>query len=88
MRSQSQMGATLIDILDNYAEDLKQAGGKLYISGLDQDQLRYLRISGKLVEHEEAEFFPETNVLGEATRTTVLHANQWIKDKKTPRIEA
>ncbi|MGP6147073.1 SulP family inorganic anion transporter [Jeotgalibaca sp. A122] len=87
MRSQSQMGATLIDILDNYAEDLKRAGGKLYISGLDQDQLKYLRRSGKLLEHEEAEFFPETNVLGEATSNAVLHANQWIKDKQSPRIE-
>lgn len=87
LRNQSQMGATLIDILDDYAEDLKAAGGKLYLSGLDQDQLRYLRGSGKLEEQVEAEFFEETDVLGESTRQAVTHANEWLQDRQQPRIK-
>lgn len=87
MRNQSQMGATLIDVLDEYAEDLETAGGKLYLSGLDNGQLKYLRSSGKLVESEEAHFFEETNVIGESTRTAVAHANEWIKDRQQPRIQ-
>gem|GEM_PF-3378585 len=38
IRNQSQMGATLIDVLDEYAEGLEAAGGKLYLSGLEEDQ--------------------------------------------------
>ncbi len=86
LRNQSQMGATLIDILDEYAEDLEAAGGKLYLSGLDQDQLRYLRGSGKLEEQVEAEFFEETDVLGESTEMAVAHANEWLQDRKQPRM--
>lgn len=88
MRNQSQMGATLIDILDDYADALKRAGGKLYLSGLDNDQLKYLRSSGKLEEHEEVVLFPETNVLGESTRTAVAHADEWIKTRQEPRIRS
>ena len=87
MRNQSQMGATLIDVLDQYAEDIEEAGGKLYLTGLDEDQLRYLRSSGKLIEHEEAEFYQETNVIDESTELAVAHANEWIKTRKNNRIQ-
>lgn len=81
------MGATLIDILDDYAEDLKEAGGKLYLTGLDGDQLKYLRASGKLIEKEEAEFFQETNIIGESTQQAVDNANEWIKTRDVRRIK-
>lgn len=87
MRNQSQMGATLIDILDDYAESLEEAGGKLYLSGLDEDQLRYLRSSGKLEKNVEAEFFEETNVLGESTRMAVAHAKEWLQDRQSRRLQ-
>ncbi len=86
LRSQSQMGATLIDILDDYAEDLEAAGGKLYLSGLDRDQLKYLRNSGKLEEHAEAEFFEETNIINESTEMAVTHANEWLQDRQQRRM--
>lgn len=81
LRNQPQMGATLMDILDDYAERLEAAGGKLYLSGLDQDQLRYLRGGGKLEEQIEAEFFEETDILGESTEKAVAHANEWLKSR-------
>lgn len=87
MRNQSQMGATLIDVLDQYADDLEEVGGKLYLSGLDEEQLKYLRNSGKLVENEEAVFFPETHIIGESTKNAVTHANEWIRDKQHTRIK-
>lgn len=86
LRNQPQMGATLIDILDDYAERLEVAGGKLYLSGLDQDQLRYLRGSGKLEEEVEAEFFEETAILGESTEKAETHANEWLQSRTQRRI--
>ena len=88
LRNQSQMGATLMDILDDYAEQLTAAGGKLYLSGLDSDQLKYLRSSGKLEEKEEAEFFEETSVIGESTEIAVSHANEWLQDRQNPRMRS
>ncbi len=66
LRNQPEMGATLIDVLDEYTEELEQAGGKLYLSGLDSDQLRYLEASGKLEEGTEVEYFEASDVLREA----------------------
>ncbi|WP_028274120.1 STAS domain-containing protein [Atopococcus tabaci] len=86
MRNQSQMGATLIDILDDYADELKEAGGKLSLTGLDDDQIKYLRGSGKLVEKEDVELFREMPILGESTRAAVAHANEWVIDRKEPRM--
>ncbi len=86
LRNQSQMGATLIDVLDEYAEDLEQAGGKLYISGLDSDQLGYLEASGKLEEGTEVEYFEETEVLREALEKAHTHAEAWIKERSHPRM--
>lgn len=87
MRNQSQMGATLIDVLDQYAEDLEEAGGRLLLTGLDDDQLRYLRSSGKLVEHEEAEFYEETDIINESTEQAVARGHEWIRDRQGNRIE-
>ena len=86
LRNQSQMGATLIDVLDEYAEDLEQAGGKLYISGLDSDQLHYLEASGKLDEGTDVEYFVATEVLREALEKAHAHAEAWIKERSNDRM--
>lgn len=87
LRNQSQMGATLIDILDDYANDLKENGGKLYLAGLDDSQFNYLKSSGKLEREEEVEVFKETDVIGESTETAFAHATEWLKDRETHRIK-
>lgn len=86
IRNQSQMGATLIDVLDEYAEDLEAAGGKLYLSGLDEDQIRYLEASGKLDKGKEVEYFQSTNVLRESTEQAHSHAEAWVQDRTGKRI--
>lgn len=87
LRNQSQMGATLIDILDDYADDLKENGGKLYLAGLDDDQFNYLISSGKLTRYEEVEIFKETDVIGESTELAFEHAMEWLKDRETHRMK-
>jgi len=86
MRGQAQMGATLIDVLDEYAEDLEQAGGKLYLSGLDSDQLHFLEASGKLDEGTEVEYFEASDVLRESTEKAHTHAEAWVNERSHPRI--
>lgn len=86
MRNQSKMGATLIDVLDDYAEDLEQAGGKLYLSGLDQKQIRFLEASGKLEKGTEVELFEQTNILSESTEQAHAHAEAWIRDRTGHRL--
>jgi len=87
LRNQSQMGATLIDILDDYADDLKENGGKLYLTGLDDEQFNYLRSSGKLKRYEEVEVFKETDIIGESTEQAFAHATEWLEDRQSPRIK-
>lgn len=87
LRNQSQMGATLIDILDDYADDLKENGGKLYLAGLDDDQFNYLHSSGKVKLGEEVEIFKETEVIGESTEIAFANAVEWLKDRETHRMK-
>lgn len=86
LRNQSQMGATLIDVLDEYAESLEKSDGKLYLSGLDSEQIRYLEASGKLDKGIEVEYFPASDVLRESTEQAHTHAEAWVRDRVQPRI--
>ena len=36
LRGRTQVGATLIEVLDEYADELAEAGGRLYLSGVDE----------------------------------------------------
>jgi SulP family sulfate permease len=48
LRGYTSVGATLIEVLDNYADALADVGGRLYLSGVDEQVGRQLRRAGKL----------------------------------------
>ncbi len=81
LRGSNQMGATLINVLDKYAEELEENGGKLYISGLNDNQIRLLEASGKLEEHTEANWFKESDTLMASTEEAFQAAEAWHANK-------
>lgn len=86
-RSTDQMGATLIDVLDRYAEDLEENGGKLYLSALEDSQIKLLEASGKLERGVEAEWFEREDLLMGSTEKAFEHAEAWISSQGPPRIK-
>lgn len=85
LRGTKEMGATLIDVLDRYAEELEENGGKLYLSSLNSSQIEYLEATGKLERGIEAEWFERNEVLMDSTRQAFKHAEAWIESHKEPR---
>ena len=79
LRGRTQVGATLIEVLDDYAEDLIEAGGRLYLSGVHPDIVRQLRSAGKLEEDREIWITPAGEIVGASTEKAVARAHAWLR---------
>ena len=78
LRGRTNVGATLIETLDEYADDLRDVGGRLYLSGLDERLVAQLRRAGKLDVDEVVHLIPAEAVVGESTARAVRSANAWL----------
>lgn len=79
LRGTSQIGSTVIDVLNDYAHDLANAGGLLYLNGMDKQVSRRLERARQLDLDDGVVVFPATDILGESTRQAVAHANDWLR---------
>jgi len=77
-RGRTRVGATLIEVLDNYADDLAEVGGRLFLSGVAADVSRQLRHADKLDLDRTVLLVPATAVLGASTEQAVASANAWL----------
>jgi SulP family sulfate permease len=78
LRGHTRIGATLIDVLDSYADDLAEVGGRLYLSGLNEQASNQLRQAGKLDLDEVVHLVPEDVIIGASTQQAVASANAWL----------
>ena len=78
LRGRTRVGSTLIDVLDDYADDLGEVGGRLYLSGVHPDVAEQLRLAGKLEEGREVWVAPAEEVVGVSTALAVAQANAWL----------
>lgn len=76
LRGQGRVGATLVDVLDDYAEILADAGGRLYLTGISPELVEPLG-STKLHNGNDPFLYPSTDRLGESTRRAVEDAKAW-----------
>lgn len=77
MRGRTQVGATLIDVLDDYAESLAGIGGRLLLTGLHPDVAEQLRRSGKL--GADVGLYEAEETLGASTRLARADADAWLR---------
>jgi SulP family sulfate permease len=76
LRRRTELGATFIRVINDYAQRLVRAGGRVYLSGLDPQVIQRLDTAGLLggpVTAVEA-----TPILGESTYQAFLDAEQWL----------
>jgi SulP family sulfate permease len=72
------VGATLIDVLDNYADDLAELGGRLYLSGVDEEVAAQLRQTGKLDLEHGVHIVPAGPILGASTAQAWTLGSAWL----------
>lgn len=78
LRGRTRVGATLIDVLDEYADDLAEAGGRLYLTGVDEDVAEQLRRSRKLDLNRTVVVTPAADVIGASTERALGAARAWL----------
>ena len=78
LRGRTRIGSTLIDVLDDYADDLRDVGGRLYLSGVHPDVAAQLRRTGKLKFEREVWVAPAEAVIGDSTAAAIAQANAWL----------
>ncbi|MDQ3802554.1 MAG: SulP family inorganic anion transporter, partial [Acidobacteriota bacterium] len=78
LRGYTSVGATLIEVLDNYADALADVGGRLYLSGVDEEVGKQLRRAGKLDLDRVVHLVPADAVFGASTEQAVAHASAWL----------
>jgi SulP family sulfate permease len=77
LRGRTRVGATLVDVLEDYAADLAEVGGRLYLSGVDDEIADLLRRSGMLLRHTNVEIVPVRPELGASTERALAAARRW-----------
>lgn len=88
LRGHSHVGATLVDVLDDYAADLKAAGGRLYLTGLEPRLMEPLTRVCRLVDDNDTGLYVVTNRLGHSTRQAVRDAKAWRYESRRRETEA
>jgi SulP family sulfate permease len=78
LRGRADVGSTLIEVIDDYADDLAEVGGRLYLSGVDERLAAQLRRAGKLDLDRAVELVPASTVYGESTTNAVEDARAWL----------
>ena len=76
------MGATLIEVLDDYADDLAEVGGRLYLSGVDERVAAQLRSTGKLDLERGVHIVLADPILGASTARAGPLARAWLSSTR------
>lgn len=80
MRGHATVDATLIKILDDYAQRLNLQDGALYLSGVSDQLEAQLKRSGKLASSNNVHIVRFNSIIGVATKSAITRANQWVVD--------
>jgi SulP family sulfate permease len=78
LRGRTSVGATLIEVLDGYADDLAEVNGRLYLSGVDERLATQLQRAGKLDLDRAVHLVPALAVFGASTLQAIQNASAWL----------
>ena len=78
LRGRTRVGATLIEVLDSYADALADVGGRLYLSGVSEGVGAQLRRAGKLDLGRAVRLVPAVAVVGASTEQALASAGAWL----------
>ncbi|WP_102126820.1 SulP family inorganic anion transporter [Deinococcus planocerae] len=79
LRGNHQIGSTLIEVLNDYAHELAEAGGRLYLAGMDEQVGERLQRARKFDLDKEVVLVPASHILGGATQEAVSAGAEWLR---------
>jgi SulP family sulfate permease len=78
LRGRTSLGSTFFGVVAAYADALAAAGGRLYLSGVQDDMVERFRRSQVQDVQGKITVFHATQVLGESTMAAVQDARTWL----------
>ncbi len=78
LRGRTAFGATLLDVLSNYARKLEDVHGQLYLTGLSERAYEQVVRTGRLHLSGPVRVYQATPVLGQSTREAYADAQAWL----------
>jgi SulP family sulfate permease len=82
LRGRRSVGATLVEVLSNYAEKVKAGGGRLYLTGVSESAYDQIVRSGKLRLTGPVRVYEATATRGEATDEAYRDAQNWLAESQ------
>ncbi len=84
LRGRPQLGATIVEVLADYSEQLRRAGGRLYLAGLDERARSELLRDERFTPAAGVEIHVATSIRRESTRAAVAAADEWLLTRREP----
>src|SRR5215213_9209360 len=81
LRGRTNLGATLVEVLTNYADKLQAAHGRLYLTGISEGAYEQVVRTGKLRLTGPVRAYEATPVRGQSTQAAHADAETWLVGK-------
>lgn len=78
LRGHTKVGATFVEVLADYADQLSRANGRLYLAGVDHDARVLIERTRKVSAGAAERIFEATPILGESTDQARIAAEAWL----------
>ena len=82
LRGYNSLGATLLDVLSDYAEKLQAVGGRLYLSGMSEAAYEQVVDSGRIELMGPVHAYEAETVIWESTSEAVTDARTWLVGRR------
>jgi SulP family sulfate permease len=78
LRGHTKIGATFVDVIAGYAEQLRRANGRLYLAGVDHDARALIERTHKVSADAAKLIFEATPIRGESTEQAHAAGQAWL----------
>ncbi|MEO8285310.1 MAG: SulP family inorganic anion transporter [Chloroflexota bacterium] len=78
LRGRTSVGATLLEVLTNYAGKLNDVGGQLYLTGISNGAYDQIVRTHKLRMSGPVRVYEATHIVGQSTQTAYGDAQAWL----------
>jgi SulP family sulfate permease len=87
LRHQDRAGSTFLNVVDDYAADLRQADGKLILSGVSADLMDQMQRTGHLDRLGAENVFAADSVVHGSTEAAFAAGSDWLKQLRNGQEE-
>jgi sulfate permease, SulP family len=78
LRGRTSLGATLLEVLSDYADKLKEADGRLYLTGLSEEAYEQVIRTGKFRSSGSVRLYEASSIRGHSTNRAHADAQEWL----------